>query len=203
MEYRWYAIQTTAGHENKVRNLLQKRIADDPRPAEQKLIRQALVPVQEVIEIKNGKKVNVERKLYPGYVLVEMAMTQEALHVVNSIQGVIKFVGTGKMPQPLRQEEVNRLLGIAEAVTEAEPKEEIPFMVGQVVEITEGPFSDFSGTVEEVLADKGKVRVRVIEISRQGNRNFPRPRGSSRQDGVHRSTRRYRGVRWLKRSRQW
>ena len=66
MDYRWYAIQTTAGHENKVRNLLQQRIQDDPRPVEQKLVRQALVPVQEVIEIKNGKKVTVERKLYPG-----------------------------------------------------------------------------------------------------------------------------------------
>jgi transcriptional antiterminator NusG len=147
MEYRWYAIQTTAGHENKVRSLLQRRIEDDPRPLEQKLIRQALVPVQDVIEIKNGKKVTVERKLYPGYVLVE-------------------FVGTGKLPQPLRQDEVNRLLGIAEAVTETEPKEEIPFMVGQVVEITEGPFSDFSGTVEEVLADKGKVKVSVSLFGR-------------------------------------
>src|SRR6185312_4734867 len=139
MEYRWYAIQTTAGHENKVRGLLQRRIEEDPRPAETKLIR---------------------------YVLVEMAMSQEALHVVNSIQGVIKFVGTGKMPQPLRQDEVNRLLGIAEAVAEAEPKEEIPFLIGQVVEITEGPFSDFSGTVEEVLADKGKVRVTVSLFGR-------------------------------------
>ena len=70
MEYRWYAIQTTAGHENKVRGLLQRRIEEDPRPADTKLIRQALVPVQEVIEIKNGKKVTAERKLYPGYVLV-------------------------------------------------------------------------------------------------------------------------------------
>src|SRR5882757_6195051 len=141
-EYRWYAIQTTAGHENKVRSLLQRRIEDDPRPLEQKLIRQALVPVQDVIEIKNGKKVNVERKLYPGYVLVEMQMSQAALHLVNSIQGVIKFVGTGKMPQPLRPDEVNRLLGIAESVTDSTPKEEIPFLVGQVVEITEGPFCD-------------------------------------------------------------
>jgi transcriptional antiterminator NusG len=217
MEYRWYAIQTTAGHENKVRNLLQRRIADDPRPAEQKLIRQALVPVQEVIEIKNGKKVNVERKLYPGYVLVEMAMGQEALHVVNSIQGVIKFVGTGKMPQPLRQDEVNRLLGIAEAVTETEPKEEIPFMVGQVVEgdgeSVRPPHRRRNGlpaaagalsAAKEPKADTGPFApLRVTEVSRQGNRNFPRPRGSSRQDGVHRSTRRYRGVRWLKRSRQW
>ena len=166
MDYRWYAIQTTAGHENKVRNLLQQRIQDDPRPVESKLVRQALVPVQEVIEIKNGKKVTVERKLYPGYVLVEMGISQEALHLVNSIQGVIKFVGTGKLPQPLRQDEVNRLLGIAEEAADTEPKEEIPFLVGQVVEITEGPFSDFSGTVEEVLADKGKVKVSVSLFGR-------------------------------------
>jgi transcriptional antiterminator NusG len=166
MDYRWYAIQTTAGHENKVRSLLQKRIEDDPRAAEEKLIRQALVPTQDVIEIKNGKKVTVERKLYPGYVLVEMQMGQEALHVVNSIQGVIKFVGSGKLPQPLRQDEVNRLLGIVEEVAEAEPREQIPFLPGQVVEITEGPFSDFSGTVEEVLPEKGKVKVSVSLFGR-------------------------------------
>jgi len=166
MDHRWYAIQTTAGHENKVRSLIQRKIELDTRTPEDRQLRQALVPTQEVVEIKNGKKITVERKLYPGYVLVEMAMSQEALHVVNSIQGVIKFVGTGKLPQPLRQDEVNRLLGIAEAVTEAEPKEEIPFMVGQVVEITEGPFSDFSGTVEEVLADKGKVKVSVSLFGR-------------------------------------
>ena len=166
MEYRWYAIQTTAGHENKVRNLLQRRIEDDPRPAEQKLIRQALVPVQDVIEIKNGKKVTVERKLYPGYVLVEMAMSQEALHVVNSIQGVIKFVGHERMPQPLRPEEVNRLLGVADDSEPEEVKEEIPFLVGQAVAITEGPFTDFNGTVEEVLSDKGKVRVSVSLFGR-------------------------------------
>ena len=166
MDYRWYAIQTTAGHENKVRTLLQRRIDDDPRPAEQKLVRQVLVPTQDVVEIKNGKKVTVERKLYPGYVLVEMQMSQEALHVVNSIQGVIKFVAAGKLPQPLRQEEVNRLLGIVEETAAEAPKEEIPFLVGQVVEITEGPFSDFSGTVEEVLADKGKVKVSVSLFGR-------------------------------------
>ena len=147
MEYRWYAVQTTAGHENKVRMLLAKRIEEDPRPAEQKLVRQALVPVQEAIEIKNGKKVVVERKLYPGYVLIETTMSQEAQHLVNSVQGVIKFVGTGKLPQPLRQDEVNRL-------------------VGQAVEITEGPFADFSGTVEEVLSDKGKVKVSVSLFGR-------------------------------------
>jgi transcriptional antiterminator NusG len=164
--HRWYAIQTTAGHENKVRSLIQRRIEQDPRPPEERLIRQALVPTQEVVEIKNGKKVTVERKIYPGYVLVEMVMNQETAHIINSIQGVIKFVGQDRLPQPLRPEEVNRLLGIAVEAEEEEPKEEIPFMVGQAVEITEGPFSDFSGTVEEVYPDKGKVRVTVSLFGR-------------------------------------
>ena len=166
MEYRWFAVQTTAGHENKVRTLLQKRIEEDPRTADQKLVRQALVPVQEAIEIKNGKKVVVERKLYPGYVLIETTMSQEAQHLVNSVQGVIKFVGTGKLPQPLRREEVNRLLGVVEETTDTGPKEEIPYLVGQAVEITEGPFADFSGTVEEVLVEKGKVKVSVSLFGR-------------------------------------
>ena len=166
IEHRWYAIQTTAGHENKVRSLIQRKIDADPAPAEERTIRQALVPTQEVVEIKNGKKVTVERKLYPGYVLVEMVMNQETIHTINGIQGVIKFVGQERLPQPLRPEEVNRLLGIAEELEQEEPKEEIPFMVGQAVEITEGPFSDFSGTVEEVYPDKGKVRVSVSLFGR-------------------------------------
>ncbi len=166
MEHRFYAIQTTAGHENKVRSLIQRKIEADPRPAEERVIRQALVPTQEVVEIKNGKKVTVERKIFPGYVLVEMVMTQETLHTINGIQGVIKFVGHERLPQPLRPEEVNRLLGIADEVEEAAPKEEIPFLVGQAVAITEGPFTDFNGTVEEVMADKGKVRVSVSLFGR-------------------------------------
>jgi transcriptional antiterminator NusG len=166
MTHRWYAIQTTAGHENKVRSLIQRKIDADPKAAEERPIRQALVPTQDQIEIKNGKKVTVERKIYPGDVLVEMLMNQETLHVINSIQGVIKFVGHDRLPQPLRPEEVNRLLGIADELEEQEPKEEIPFLVGQAVAITEGPFTDFNGVVEEVYADKGKVRVSVSLFGR-------------------------------------
>jgi transcriptional antiterminator NusG len=167
MEHRWYAIQVTAGHENKVRQLIQRKIDADPKAAQERQIRQALVPTQELVEIKNGKKVPVERKLYPGYVLVEMTMNQETAHVINSIQGVIKFVGQDrKLPQPLRPDEVNRLLGIADEKAEAEPQEEIPFMIGQAVEITEGPFTEFSGTVEDVMPDKGKVRVTVSLFGR-------------------------------------
>ena len=166
VEHRWYAIQTTAGHENKVRSLIERRIEQDVRPAEARGIRQALVPTQEVVEIKNGKKVTVERKMYPGYVLVEMVMDQDTIHTINGIQGVIKFVGQERMPQPLRPEEVNRLLGIATEAEPEEPKEEIPFLVGQAVAITEGPFTDFNGTVEDVMADKGKVRVSVSLFGR-------------------------------------
>jgi transcriptional antiterminator NusG len=166
-EHRWYAVQTTAGHENKVRSLVARKIEQDTRAAEERPIRQALVPTQEVVEIKNGKKVNVERKLYPGYVLVEMEMNQETLHTINGIQGVIKFVGVqDRFPQPLRADEVNRLLGIVDEAEEVAPKEEIPFLVGQAVAITEGPFTDFNGTVEEVMADKGKVRVSVSLFGR-------------------------------------
>src|SRR5512139_3473358 len=103
-----------------------------------------MVPTQEVVEIKNGKKVPVERKLYPGYVLVEMVWNQETAHVINSIQGVIKFVqhglaGPTREPMALRQDEVNRLLGVADEREEEVPREEIPFLVGQAVAITEGP----------------------------------------------------------------
>lgn len=163
--HRWYAIQTTAGHENKVRSLLERKIEADPTPAEERQVRQALVPTQEVVEIKNGKKVTVERKLFPGYVLVEMLWNQETSHLVNSIQGVLKFVGHEREPMALRPEEVSRLLGVVEEEAEA-PKEEIPFLVGQAVQITEGPFTDFNGTVEEIMADKGKVRVSVSLFGR-------------------------------------
>src|SRR5437762_11634692 len=148
MEHRWYAIQTTSGHENKVKSLIVRKIDADPRSPEERPIRQALVPTQEVVEIKNGKKVNVERKIYPGYVLVEMVMDQETAHTINGIQGVIKFVGHERLPQPLRPEEVNRLLGVTDDSEPEEVKEEIPFLIGQAVAITEGPFTDFNGRSE-------------------------------------------------------
>ncbi len=138
----------------------------DAAPADARAIRQALVPTQEVVEIKNGKKVTVERKVYPGYVLVEMLASEEALHTIGSIQGVIKFVGKDRDPQPLRDDEVRRLLGIADEAEEAPPKEEIPFLIGQAVAITDGPFTDFNGVVEEVMPDKGKVRVSVSLFGR-------------------------------------
>lgn len=166
-EARWYAIQTYSGHENKVKKLLEHRIQQEPgESAEEKEIQEALVPTQEALEIRNGKRVNVTKRLYPGYVLVKMLLNQRTMHVINNIQGVIKFVGPGKEPQPLREDEINKILGVGPAEEEREPKEEIPFRVGQVVEVMEGPFSDFSGTVQDVDADKGKVKVEVSLFGR-------------------------------------
>lgn len=164
--HRWYAVQTTSGHENKVRMLIQRKIDADQHPADARHIRQALVPAEQVVEIKNGKKVTVERKVFPGYVLVEMEVSEDTQHTINAIQGVIKFVGKERDPQPLRDDEVKRLLGIASEEEASAPKEEIPFLIGQAVAIMDGPFTDFNGTVEEVMVDKGKVRVSVSLFGR-------------------------------------
>lgn len=166
-EVRWYAIQTYSGHENKVKKLIEHRIAEEPGESpEEKEIQEAIVPTQDVVEIRNGKRVTVTRRLYPGYVLVRMVLNQRTQHIVNNIQGVIKFVGPGREPQPLRDDEINKILGLAPATEEIEPKEEIPFRVGQVVEVMEGPFTDFSGTVQEIYPDKGKVKVEVSLFGR-------------------------------------
>jgi transcriptional antiterminator NusG len=166
-EPRWYAIQTYSGHENKVKKLIDIRIAEEPgETPEDKGIQEALVPTQDVVEIKNGKRVTVTRRLYPGYVLVKMVAGQRTMHVINNIQGVIKFVGGGTEPQPLRDDEVNKILGLAPVEEQAEAREEIPFRSGQVVEVMEGPFTDFTGTVQEVYHDKGKVKVEVSLFGR-------------------------------------
>ena len=161
-ETRWYAVQTYSGHENKVQKLIQLRIAEEP---EEGAIREVLVPTQDVVEIRNGKRVSVTKRLYPGYVLVEMVLNERTIHVVNNIQGVIKFVGSGKAPQPLRPDEMNKILGI-EVEIEDEPQEDIPFHIDQVVEVMKGPFTDFSGKVQEVYPEKGKVKVEVSLFGR-------------------------------------
>lgn len=162
---RWYAIQTYSGHENKVQKLIQRLVDEEPDDDEEAEILDVLVPTQEVVEIRNGKRVNVTRRLYPGYVLVHMVLNDRTSHAINNIQGVIKFVGSGRAPQPLREEEINKILGI-EVESEDETHEEIPFHIDQVVEVTKGPFTDFSGTVQEVFPDKGKVKVEVSLFGR-------------------------------------
>lgn len=163
---RWYALQTYSGHENKVKKLIEQNVmgggSDDGPP-----IREVVIPTHEVVEIKGGKKVQKEKRLYPGYVLVRMQFNRETRHTLNNVQGVIRFVGGGESePQPLSREEINKILGVSEDLEEEGPEEEVPFHTGQAVEIKEGPFSDFSGTVQEVFPDKGKVRVEVSLFGR-------------------------------------
>jgi transcriptional antiterminator NusG len=165
-EARWYAVQSYSGHENKVQKLIQRKIDEEAGATpEEKEIQEVLVPTQDVMEIRNGKRVSVTKRLYPGYVLVRMILNERTQHAINNIQGVIKFVGSGADPQPLRQDEINKILGI-EVEGEEEQEEEVPFHVGQVVEVTAGPFTDFSGTVQEVYPDKGKVKVEVSLFGR-------------------------------------
>ena len=161
----WYAIQSYSGHENKVQRLIQMKIEEEPGLEDEAEILEVLVPTQEVLEIRNGKRVSVTRRLYPGYVLVHMVLNERTTHVINNVQGVIKFVGSGKSPQPLRDEEVNKILGIEEKA-EDKAHEDIPFHMDQVVEVIKGPFTDFSGTVQGVYPDKGKVKVEVSLFGR-------------------------------------
>lgn len=167
-EAKWYAIQTYSGHENKVQRLIQRRIDDEPGEPEEKLVQEVQVPTQEVVELRNGKRVNVTRRLYPGYVLIKMVYSQQTSHVINNIQGVIKFLGAGAEPQALREDELAKIFGGSEVQEEQDsgPIEQIPFSIGQVVEVVDGPFNEFSGIVQEIFADKGKVRVEVSLFGR-------------------------------------
>ena len=159
---RWYAVQTQARHENRVRRLIQQEIDKNPGP--DRGIREVLVPTHEVVEIRRGKRVPVVKPLYPGYVLVRMILDQGTEHAINAMKGV-RFVGQGGGPQPLREEDMNRIMGI-EVEEESAARDEIPFRPGQVVEVIQGPFTDFSGTVKEVYPEKGKIKVEVSLFGR-------------------------------------
>ena len=110
-EAKWYAIQTYSGHENKVQRLVQRRIDEETGELEEKQIQDVVVPTQEVVELRNGKRVTVTRRLYPGYVLVKMQYNQRTAHLVNNIQGVIKFLGTGAEPAALSEDELSKIFG--------------------------------------------------------------------------------------------
>ncbi len=167
-EAKWYAIQTYAGHENKVRTLILNKIREEGDSVEEKEIQEVLVPTHEVVEVKGGKKVSKSKRLYPGYVLVKMVLNERTVHEINNIQGVIKFIGGGTLPQALRDDEMNKILGIetGAAAEGGEEEEKIPFYVGQSVEVSEGPFSDFTGTIEHIDHEKGKVKVQVSLFGR-------------------------------------
>lgn len=161
MEKQWYVIHTYSGYENKVKANLEKRV--DSMNMGDKIFR-VLVPVEDEIQIKDGKKKISKRKVYPGYVLVEMTMTDDSWYVVRNTPGVTGFVGSGIRPIPLRPNEVKQIL---RRMGVDEPKAKIDFVVGENVRVNSGPFENFVGSIEEIYPDKGKVKVLVSMFGRE------------------------------------
>jgi transcriptional antiterminator NusG len=157
----WYVIHTYSGYENKVKTNLERRVSSMNMHGK---IFSVLVPTEDEYEIKDGKRRIVKRKIYPGYVLVEMIMDDDSWYVVRNTPGVTAFVGSGNRPTPLTEREVKSILG---QVTDEAPKFRINYQKGNAVRITSGPFQDFTGVVDEILLDKEKVRVLVSIFGRE------------------------------------
>ena len=163
MAKRWYVVHAYSGFEKTVQRTLLERIE---RASMQEFFGEILVPVEEVIEMKSGQKNISERKFFPGYVLVQMEMTDESWHLVKSTPKVTGFVGgTAMKPTPISDKEVANILHqIQEGVEKPKPK--VLFEVGEAVRVNDGPFTDFHGTVEDVNYDKSKLRVSVLIFGR-------------------------------------
>ena len=158
---RWYVIHTYSGYENKVKTNLEHRITSMDMGDK---IFQVLVPTEEEIEIKNGKRHPVEKKIYPGYVLVEMVMSDDSWYVVRNTPGVTAFVGSGNKPTPLTDGEVRAIL---RQIKLDAPKYKVAFTKGEAVRVTDGPFTDLHGVVDEVNPERNKVKVLVSIFGRE------------------------------------
>ncbi len=159
----WYAIHTYSGYENKVKSHLEARIAS--MGMRDKIFR-VIVPTEEEVEIKQGQRRTVQRKVFPGYVLVEMIMSDEAWYVVRNTPGVTSFVGSGTRPVPLQEHEIKAILKQVTKETD-KPKAKISFAKGQNVRVIDGPFADFIGTVSDINMDRNKVTVLVSFFGRE------------------------------------
>ena len=163
MAKRWYVVHTYSQFEKSVQRALVERIA---REGMADLFGQILVPVEEVVELKSGQKSISERKFFPGYVLVEMDMTDESWHLVKNTPKVTGFLGGSAMkPTPISQKEVDNIMQQMQAGVE-KPRPKVLFEVGEAVRVKEGPFTDFHGMVEDVNYDKSKLRVSVTIFGR-------------------------------------
>ncbi len=151
----WYVIHCYSGYEKKVCHAIEQRI--ETMGMRDKIF-DVIVPTQEEIEVKEGKRKTVEKRVFPGYILVEMKMDEDSWYVVRNTPGVTGFVGMGNEPTPLRAEEVKQIM---DRMSDEAPKIKVSFKVGQRVRIVSGPFNDFPGTVAAIDIDKSKVRVMV------------------------------------------
>lgn len=161
MEKQWYVIHTYSGYENKVKANLEKRV--ESMNMGDKIFK-VVVPLEDEVQVKDGQKKTVKKKIYPGYVLVEMLMTDDSWYVVRNTPGVTGFVGAGAKPIPLHSSEVKQIL---KQMGVEEPKTKVDFYVGQNVRVTGGPFENFIGSIEEIYPDKGKLKVLVSMFGRE------------------------------------
>ena len=162
----WFVLNAQSGHEKKVKTNILTRLKN--LHLEEKVF-EVVIPTDEVVEIRNGKKVNVEKKTFPGYVLVRMDLDDETWYQIRNTPSVIGFVGSGKMPISLSRREIERILGTNEEVEikKESPKFKPDFETGETVRVTTGPFADFNGIIEEINLDQSKVTVLVNIFGRE------------------------------------
>jgi len=161
VERDWYVVHTYSGYENKVKANLERRVAS---MAMEDHIFRVLVPMEEEYEYKDGKRKLTKKKVYPGYVMVEMIMTDDSWYVVRNTPGVTGFVGPGSKPIPLQQKEVDLIL---RHMGVDEPRPKLDFNIGEPVRVIRGPFENFSGVIEEINPERGKLRVLVSMFGRE------------------------------------
>ncbi|WP_411767706.1 transcription termination/antitermination protein NusG [Winogradskyella sp. A3E31] len=164
---KWYVVRAVSGQENKIKNYIENEIS---RLGLEDYVDQVLVPTEKVIQIRNGKKVNKERVYFPGYIMIQANLSGEIPHIIKSITNVIGFLGEtkGGDPVPLRQSEVNRMLGkVDELSLEADANIAIPFTIGETVKVIDGPFNGFDGTIEKINEEKRKLEVMVKIFGRK------------------------------------
>lgn len=163
MDKKWYVIHTLTGHEDRVRTNILSRAELNSAVKEQ--ISQVLIPTEVVSEIKAGKKKISHRKFFPGYILVEMDLTDDSWQLVRNTQGVTGFIGSGKRPIPLKEEEVNNILKQTEERKE-KPAPKVAYEKGESVRVIDGPFTNFNGTIDDVNPEKQKLKVMVMIFGR-------------------------------------
>lgn len=162
---KWYVVRAISGKEKKVKQYIESEVS---RLKLGDYVAQVLIPTEKFYQIKNGKKVSKERNILPGYVLLEAALVGEIPHIIENINGVISFLGPkGEAPVPLRQSEVNRILGKMDEMSDSEAVITVPFVVGESVKVIDGPFNSFSGIIEEINEEKKKLKVMVKIFGRK------------------------------------
>jgi transcriptional antiterminator NusG len=159
---KWYVVHTYSGHENKVKTALEKTVKS--QELEDRIFR-IIIPTENVTEMRDGKRTITTKKFFPSYILVEMNLTDEALHIINNTPGVSRIVGVGGRPTALKEEEVERILDAIDT-GKVKPTPEIPYKMGEHVRVIDGPFTDFTGVVDEVNAERGKLKVMVSIFGR-------------------------------------